>query len=65
MSIHFFAVPAAANHAAHANNHVTRVTPRQKSNIYAHFPATRHDIAMKRRLAVYNIKEMREIETRT
>ena len=56
MSMCFFAVPAAANHAAH----VTRVTPKQKSNVYAHLPATRHDVAMKRRLLVYSIKEEKE-----
>ena len=56
MSICFFAVPATANNAAH----VPRVIPRQKSNIYAHLPATRHDVAMKRRLLVYSIQEEQE-----
>ncbi len=57
MSICFFAVPAAANHAAHANNHVTRVTPRQKSNLYAHCPVTRHTRRARRQVSVANLRK--------
>lgn len=63
MSICFFAVPQAANQAAQNKLPVgkkpIRVKPLQKSNVRVHFPATRHDVAMQRRLIVHNIKEQR------
>ena len=64
MSICFFAVPQAANQAAQNKLPVgkkpIRVKPLQKSNVRVHFPATRHDVAMQRRLIAYNIKNSRE-----
>ena len=68
MSICFFAVPAAANQAAHIatqrnENGVYSVKPKRKSEVYARIEDTRHTHRLKRKSAIERLYTKDETRT--